>query len=181
MSARAREATQIWARLLKLSPESRGRRPQPKLQHCRPREPPALWAKTGVRLPSSAFPKASRSRQGLFQSRGSRAVHPAGRCSPALQNPFSSSPFSESLSIRLECHLTFPAMTFSDGILRDKLQRLGSLRLPSLFSLERFAAGGGLRDRGESTKSTPNDNGSLKAIWQTLTRVLKRVTSRDPG
>lgn len=58
MSARAREAAQIWARLLKLSPESHGRRPQPKLQHCRPRENRRPFAQLGFSQSFAFTPRA---------------------------------------------------------------------------------------------------------------------------
>lgn len=75
VSARAREASQT---LEDLSGKPRLTTPAGAPALLTPRRSPTLelWAKTGSGSPRALPPKASRSCQRLFQSRGSRAVHP---------------------------------------------------------------------------------------------------------
>ena len=75
VSAPAREASQT---LEDLSGKPRLTTPAgaPALLTPRSSPTPELWAKTGAGSPRALPPRASRSCQRLFQSRGSRAVHP---------------------------------------------------------------------------------------------------------
>lgn len=117
--------------------------------------------------PCSFSQNCSRATPAVLPTRVSRALRPPGaaarRWAPALGDPAPSPQESEALSLGLDCHLIFAAVTFAYGTRRDRIQ-LGRLRGSGPFSPRRFAAREGGRDaagRGDRQVTAPRSGETI--------------------